>query len=84
MNLIPTATDLIINNNLFQPHGHEKLAANYLTNRKNTYPLTREIKYLERNSVCEILKEDEHPQQTIWQKVKRPLITPKQGQQNQE
>jgi hypothetical protein len=66
----PTTTDLIIHNDSCHPYEHKKSARNYLVNRMSKYPITKENRAKEKQTICNILKNNHYNMQAIYQKQK--------------
>jgi hypothetical protein len=45
----PTQTDTIMSNDSYHPHEYKTSSINYLVNRLNTYPVSKEVKEKELN-----------------------------------
>jgi hypothetical protein len=66
----PTTTDLIIHNDSCHPYEHKKSAINYLVNHMSKYPITKENKTKEKQTICNILRNNHYNKQVIYQKQK--------------
>jgi hypothetical protein len=64
----PTATDILIHNSSCHPKEHKHASINYLTNRIHTYPLSKQAKDTELNTIKTILQNNQYKQTHIQQK----------------
>jgi hypothetical protein len=61
----PTKTDIIIPKSSRHPYEHKMSGINYLVNRMRTYLITRKAKVIERNTIKNILHNNEYDKSLI-------------------
>jgi hypothetical protein len=75
----PTTTDLIIPHNSCHPTEHKHTAVRYMTNRKNTYPITIEHKRNETQIINTILHNNGYTTEILSHKKKKQTNTISNG-----